>query len=77
MPIDELNDLLEVNLPDEGWDTIAGLVLGLFGRIPKQGEEVRFDGLVFRAERVLGRRIAKVLVTRVPEEEGAEERELV
>ena len=77
MPIDELNELLQVDLPDDGWDTIAGLVLGLFGRIPKQGEEIRFDGLVFRAERVLGRRIAKVLVTRVPEEEGAEERELV
>jgi CBS domain containing-hemolysin-like protein len=77
MPIDELNELLQVDLPDDEWDTIAGLVLGLFGRIPKQGEEIRFDGLVFRAERVLGRRIAKILVTRVEEEEGAEERELV
>jgi CBS domain containing-hemolysin-like protein len=77
MPIDELNELLQVDLPDDEWDTIAGLVLGLFGRIPKQGEEIQFNGLVFRAERVLGRRIAKVLVTRVPEEEGAEERELV
>ena len=67
----------DLGAADTALSVAYGLVLGLFGRIPKQGEEIRFDGLVFRAERVLGRRIAKILVTRVEEEEGAEERELV
>jgi CBS domain containing-hemolysin-like protein len=62
--IDELNDVLEVKLPKEEWDTVGGLVLALLGEIPKEGREVRFDDLRFKAEKVHGRRIASVLVTR-------------
>jgi CBS domain containing-hemolysin-like protein len=68
--IDDVNDLLEVELPDEEWDTVAGLVLDLLGRIPKQGEEVRFQGLRFRAEEVVGRRVATVVITRLPNGNG-------
>ena len=68
LPIDELNELLEVNLPHEEWDTVAGLMLGLLGAIPTEGEEVRFDKLSFKAEQVQGRRIAKVLISRTPPE---------
>jgi putative hemolysin len=64
--IDDVNEELETDLPDEDWDTIAGLVLDLFGRIPEEGEEVTLEGLTFRAEEVIGRRIAKVLITRAP-----------
>jgi len=73
--IDEVNDLLDVELPDEEWDTVGGLMLGLLGSIPVEGEEVAFRALTFKAERVQGRRIAKVLITRrAPEREpGTEE----
>jgi CBS domain containing-hemolysin-like protein len=64
--IDDVNDLLETDLPDEEWDTLAGLVLDVFQRIPKAGEEIEFQGLRFHAEEVQGRRIAKVLITRIP-----------
>ena len=64
--VDDVNEELESELPDEEWDTIAGLVLDLFGRIPDEGEEVTFEGLRFVAEEVIGRRIAKVLITRMP-----------
>ena len=76
--IDELNELLDVELPDEEWDTVGGLMLGLMGSIPAEGEEVRFQNLTFRALKVQGRRIAEVLVTRAepqepePAEAGAE-----
>jgi CBS domain containing-hemolysin-like protein len=62
--IDEINELLDVELPDEEWDTVGGLMLGLLGSIPQEGQEVTFKGLVFKAERVNGRRIAKVLISR-------------
>jgi CBS domain containing-hemolysin-like protein len=68
MPIDEVNDLLEVELPHEEWDTVGGLVYGLTGRVPIAGEKVRFDGLEFTTERVTGRRIQKVVITRSPHE---------
>jgi CBS domain containing-hemolysin-like protein len=68
--IDDVNERLRVELPDEGWDTVAGFVLDLFGKIPEAGEERDFQGLRFRAEEVQGRRIAKVLVTRLPAPEA-------
>jgi CBS domain containing-hemolysin-like protein len=74
MAIDEVNELLDVRLPQDEWDTVAGLVLGLFGNIPTEGQEIKFDGLEFKAEKVKGRRIAKVLITRLVEE-GLEEHE--
>jgi CBS domain containing-hemolysin-like protein len=37
-------------------------MLELFGRIPKSGDEVAFQGLTFTAEEVQGRRISKVLI---------------
>jgi magnesium and cobalt exporter, CNNM family len=64
--IDEVNELLDVELPDEEWDTVAGLVLDVLGTIPEEGQSVSFDGLTFTAEQVQGRRIAKVLIKRKP-----------
>ena len=70
MPIDEVNELLQVKLPHEEWDTVGGLVFGLTGRVPTVGETVSFDSLQFRTERVTGRRIQKVVITKtlVPSE---------
>jgi len=68
--IDDLNDLLDAELPDEDWDTVAGLVLDIFGKIPDAGEEAQFQGLSFRAEELRGRRVATVLITRVPSDNG-------
>jgi putative hemolysin len=61
--IDEINELLDTDLPDDEWDTVGGLVMGLLGKIPLEGEAVRYGDLMFRAERVQGRRIAKVMIT--------------
>jgi CBS domain containing-hemolysin-like protein len=66
MLIDEVNELLDVQLPHEEWDTVGGLVFGLTGRVPVPGEVVRFDSLEFRTERVTGRRIQKVVITKDP-----------
>jgi CBS domain containing-hemolysin-like protein len=73
LPIDEVNDLLGVELPHDEWDTVGGLMYGLLGSVPTQGETVAFNNLTFTAEKVQGRRIAKILITRTePQEEPAE-----
>jgi CBS domain containing-hemolysin-like protein len=69
--IDDVNEMLGVRLPDEEWDTVGGLVLDIFGKIPDNGEEREFEGLKFRAEEVQGRRVATVVITRPPD--GPEE----
>ncbi|HYG71232.1 MAG TPA: hemolysin family protein [Actinomycetota bacterium] len=71
MAIDEVNDILDVELPDEEWDTIGGLMMGLLGAIPDEGQDVAFQNLTFTAERVDGRRIAKIRITRREGEEPA------
>ena len=63
LPIDELEELVGADLPDEEWDTVGGLLAGVLGRLPKRGDEVTVGGVTFRVEKVKGRRIAKVLVT--------------
>jgi putative hemolysin len=68
--IDDVNELLGTDLPDEEWDTVAGLMLDLFGRMPERGEETSFRGVNLKAERVQGRRIASVMITRSPELDG-------
>jgi CBS domain containing-hemolysin-like protein len=65
-PIDEVNEELDVNLPDDEWDTVGGLVFFTLGHVPEEGECVTVEGLEFCAERVQGRRIVSVLINRVP-----------
>ena len=60
----ELEQILAIDLPDDEWDTVGGLVLGLAGRVPEPGEEFAVNGLVFEVVRVQGRRVAEVLVRR-------------
>lgn len=70
MAIDDLNEELGVELPDDEWDTVAGLVLSAVGDVPEVGHEVTVHGLSFTTEKVKGRRIEQVLIRRV-EDEGA------
>ena len=73
--IDEVNEILDVELPDEEWDTVGGLMLGLMGSIPDEGEEVDFQNLRFTAEKVNGRRIVKIRIERREEPEASPEAE--
>ena len=71
-PIDDVNEVLGVELPDTEWDTVGGLVFNLLGHVPEAGETVRFQGLEFRTERVEGRRIASVAIVPVADADGDE-----
>ncbi len=58
--IDELSDLIGMAVPDDEWDTVGGLVLGLAGRVPEEGESFEFAGHVFVADHVRHRRIERI-----------------
>ena len=64
--IDEVNEQLGIELPDDEWDTVGGLVFNLTGKVPAEGEVVTFQEHEFRAERVQGNRIVTVLIRRLP-----------
>jgi CBS domain containing-hemolysin-like protein len=71
MSIDEVNELLGAELPEGDWDTVGGLVFSLLGHVPTEGETARLNGFQLTAERVQGRRIGRVRISRVHEEEAA------
>ncbi len=62
--VDALGELIGVELPDEEWDTVGGLLLNLAGRVPVEGETFELDGFDLTAERVQGRRVARVRISR-------------
>ena len=64
LPVDELNELLGSSLPEGDFDSVGGLLLHLLGHVPVPGEWVACDGWLLEAERVQGRRIARVVVRR-------------
>ncbi len=66
MPVDEVNELLHAELPEGDWDSVGGLMLDLLGHVPSEGESVVTDAHRLTAERVQGRRIGRVRITKEP-----------
>ena len=72
MPVEQCNKLFDAELPEEEFDTIGGLVVHLFGKMPQKGEEVRSDGYVFSVTDVGKTRILKVKIIREEQQEPEE-----
>ena len=75
LSIDEVNDIMHTELPEDEleFDTISGMVLSLSGKMPEVGDEVEFDGVQFRIEEVDDKRITKIKVKKQSEETKEEE----
>jgi len=67
MPIHRFNDAFLADLPDQEWDTVAGLLLHEFGRLPGRGDSILLGSFRFTVERVSGIRIVEVGVRRIAE----------
>jgi CBS domain containing-hemolysin-like protein len=67
LSIRDLNKWLGWDLPEDGYQTIAGLVLTLFGRLPETGEEVQWEAFYFRVEEMFAKAIIRIRVTREKE----------
>jgi CBS domain containing-hemolysin-like protein len=67
--------MLGSELPEEGWDTVGGLVFGTLGRVPVVGESIELDGFTITVEHVQGRRVGKVHIAPRAAAEEAEDRE--
>jgi putative hemolysin len=64
MRVEEANDELGLGLPSGSYETVAGLILHLLQRIPKQGEQLRYKDLKLVITKMLGVKIEEVLVTK-------------
>ncbi|HET8692697.1 MAG TPA: transporter associated domain-containing protein [Steroidobacteraceae bacterium] len=61
--VPEFNAYFGTRFSDEEFDTIGGLVMHQFGRLPRRGETVTMEGLEFKVMRADRRRIGELRVT--------------
>jgi CBS domain containing-hemolysin-like protein len=74
MDIDDVNRMMDIDLPTDEVDTLGGLVFIGLGKVPVPGESVVFDDAEIEVLELEGRRINRVRVLRraagVPEDES-------
>ena len=64
--IADFNEALGSAFETDGYDTVGGLVIDRFGRLPKRGESVVVDGLRFTVLRADSRRLHLLQVQKLP-----------
>ncbi|OCL19192.1 CNNM family magnesium/cobalt transport protein CorC [Gilliamella sp. wkB171] len=65
-PVEDFNEIFATSFSDDEMDTIGGLVMQHFGRLPLRGESILIDGYQFKVTIVDRRRIIQLHVT-IPE----------
>ncbi len=64
MRIEEVNEEMELELPEGDYETVAGFVLHLLGHIPRTSEQLKYKGLKLVITEMKGLKIEKILLTR-------------
>ena len=69
--LEEVEEELGIKLPQGEYDTVSGMIMSIIGRIPDEDEKpvVVVSGCEFTVEEVKERRIERVTIVRLPEEE--------
>lgn len=75
--VDAVADLLDVELPEGDYDTIAGMVVEALGNVPDENENptIVVSNVEFHVLEVDGNRIEKLLVKKLPEQRETEDNE--
>ncbi|MES2887602.1 MAG: hemolysin family protein [Pseudomonadota bacterium] len=77
IPVPELKDRLDLKaMPEEDrgrYNTLAGMIMLLLGHLPKTTETVEWDGWRFEVVDLDGKRVDKVLATRLPDADEADD----
>jgi putative hemolysin len=63
--LDEVNELLDTSLHSNDFNTLGGFVFGLFGRMPKVGEQLKYKNLKLEIMELEGRKISKIKITKL------------
>jgi magnesium and cobalt transporter len=64
--ISDFNQAFGTDFSDQDFDTVGGLVIDRFGRLPKRGESINIGGLRFQILRADSRRLHTLQVQRLP-----------
>ena len=74
--LNDIEDALDIDLPDEDYDTIAGFVIHLLDRIPDEDEtpEVTYGNVIVTVESIEDKWISKVRIHVIPRTNGDQEK---
>jgi len=61
--IEELNSELDLNFPEDKFDTFGGFVLDLFGRIPEKDDVVEYQNVVIRVKEIKKTRLSRIIIS--------------
>jgi len=60
--LDRLNEEFGLSLPEGDYETLAGFIMSLTGRIPNKGEKIRYEGITFEILESSDRTIQRIKV---------------
>ncbi len=72
--IEDLNLLLNVDLPQDGYETLGGFIYNHLGQVPNPRDSFAFDNLILSIEDVVGQRITTVRIEKRETEQDAKDK---
>ncbi len=61
--LEEINDLFDIDLPEEDFDSLGGYIFSYLGRVPVRGDIVKYENLEMTVESINNRRIKQIKIT--------------
>lgn len=69
LDVEELEDYLNVELPEGKFESVGGFVISLLGRVPSTNEQVSYHNLQMTIEAASSRKIERIRICKVSPEE--------
>lgn len=60
--IDEINEILNIEIPENDFETLGGFIFDLLGRVPKKGEKIEYQNFQIIIEQIAKNRIRRVKI---------------
>ena len=77
MRIDEINEELDLDLPEGDYDTLAGFILDQLGHFPKQGQMIRYENIKMVISVMKGLKIEEVRIIKDQEKTDEQDQDKV
>jgi putative hemolysin len=69
--IDKINEILNIEIPENDFETLGGFIFDLLGRVPKKNEKIKYQNFQIIIERVVKNRIRRVkIIKEIPQTES-------
>jgi putative hemolysin len=64
--IDKINELLNIEIPENDFETLGGFIYDLMGRVPNKNETIEYINIQITIEQVVKNRIIRVIIKKFP-----------